>query len=157
MSLTPVDILHTQFKTALRGYNKSQVDEFLHAVGESLEMALRDKADLQRRVDNLEEEVDQVRKVKSALSDALTVAQQAADELRSTAHKQAELILQEAEHSRVKLVADVQAEAEKCRTEIALLQSTRVRFETELRAMLGGYTEWLDRRGEKDLAVSEVA
>lgn len=157
MSLTPVDILHTQFKTALRGYNKNQVDEFLRTVGESLEMALRDKADMQRRIDALEEEVDQVRKVKSALSDALTVAQQTADELKSTAHKQAELILQEAEHSRVKLVADVQSEAEKCRTEIALLQATRVRFETELRSMLAGYTEWLDRRGKEELVCSEVA
>lgn len=157
MSLTPVDILHTQFKTALRGYNKTQVDEFLRTVSESLEAALRDKVDMQRRIDSLEEEVDQVRKVKSALSDALTVAQQTADELRSTAHKQAELILKEAEHSRVRLVADVQAEAEKCRTEISLLQATRVRFETELRSMLAGYTEWLDRQGKEELACSEVA
>lgn len=157
MSLTPVDILHTQFKPALRGYNKNQVDEFLRAVGEALETALRDKAEMQRRMDSLEEEVDQVRKVKSALSDALTVAQQAADELRTTAHKQAELILQEAEYSRVKLVADVQSEAEKCRMEIALLQATRSRFETELRSMLAGYTEWLNRQGTEELVRSEVA
>ncbi len=157
MSLTPVDILHTQFKTALRGYSKPQVDEFLRSVGEALETALRDKAELQRRVDSLEDEVDQVRKVKSALSDALTIAQQTADELKSTAHRQAELILQEAEQSRVKLVADVQAEAEKCRTEIALLQATRVRFETELRSLLAGYSEWLDRRPKEELATSEVA
>ncbi len=157
MSLTPVDILHTQFKTALRGYNKAQVDQFLRDVGQALEMALREKADLQRRIDLLEEEVDQVRKVKSALSEALTVAQQTADDLRAAAHKQAELILQEAEQSRVKLVADVQAEAEKCRTEIALLQATKVRFETELRSLLSGYTEWLDRRPKDDIVCSEVA
>ena len=69
MALTPVDILHTQFKPALRGYNKNQVDEFLREVGDALETALRDKAEMQRRIDSLEEEVDQVRKIKSALSD----------------------------------------------------------------------------------------
>jgi cell division initiation protein len=157
MALTPVDILHTQFKTVIRGYNKNQVDEFLRAAGESLEAALRDKADLQHKVDALQDEVDQVRQIKTALTDALTVAQQSADELRANAHKQAELILQEAEQSRVRLVADVQAEAEKCRTEIALLQATRDRFETELRSMLAGYTEWLERRRPEELARSEVA
>ena len=157
MALTPVDILHTQFKSAIRGYSRNQVDEFLHSAGEALEAALRDKADLQRKLDALQEEVDQVRQIKSALTDALTVAQQTADDLRSSAHKQAELILQEAEQARVRLVADVQAEAEKCRTEISLLHATRDRFETELRSMLAGYSEWLDRRRPDELAESEVA
>jgi cell division initiation protein len=157
MSITPVDILHTQFKTALRGYNKSQVDEFLRSVGDSLESALKDRADLQRKVDALEDEIDQVRKMKNVLSETIAIAQKTADEVKASAHKQAELIIQEAEQSRVKLVADVQAEAEKCRTEIALLQATRVRFEAEMRALLSGYSEWLDRRPKDELTCSEVA
>ena len=157
MALTPVDILHTEFKTAIRGYNKNQVDGFLDAVGESLESALRDKADLARRTDALQEEVDQVRQIKTSLADALTVAQKSADELRATAHKHAEVILQEAELSRVKLMADVQSEAEKYRAEIALLQATRDRFETEFRAMLSSYSEWLERRTPEELSRSEVA
>ena len=157
MALTPVDILHTEFKTAIRGYNKNQVDGFLDAVGESLESALRDKADLQRRTDALQEEVDQVRQIKTALADALTVAQKSADDLRAAAHKQVEAILQEAELSRVKLTADVQCEAEKYRAEIALLEATRDRFETEFRAMLSGYSEWLERRTPEKLSRSEVA
>ena len=157
MALTPVDILHTEFKTAIRGYNKNQVDGFLDAVGESLESALRDRADLQRRTEALEEEVDQVRQIKTALTDALTVAQKSADELRATAHKQVEAILQEAELSRVKLMADVQSEAEKYRAEIALLEATRDRFETEFRAMLSSYSEWLERRAPEKMSRSEVA
>ena len=157
MALTPVDILHTEFKTAIRGYNKNQVDEFLRSAGEALEMALRGKAELQRRIDSLQEEVDQVREIKSALTEALVVAQKSADDLRSTAHRQAELILQEAEQSRIRLTADVQTEAEKRRAEIALLQATRDRFETEFRAMLSSYSEWLDRRRPEELSRSEVA
>lgn len=157
MALTPVDILHTQFKTAIRGYNKNHVDDFARAVGDSLEAALRDKAELLRKLDALQEEVDQVRQIKSALTDALTVAQQSADELRATAHKQVEVILQEAELSRVRLMTDVQSEAEKYRAEIALLEATRDRFETEFRAMLSSYSEWLERRVPEKLSRSEVA
>jgi len=157
MALTPVDILHTEFRTAFRGYNTDQVDDFVDAVAEALEAALREKADLQRRLEALEDEIDAVREMKSTLADALAVAQRNADELRANAHKQAELILQEGEQSRVKLAADVQAEAERRRAEIALLQAQRDRFETEFRAMLASYSEWLDRRGREDLVRSEVA
>lgn len=157
MSLTPVDILHTQFKSAFRGYNTEQVDDFVDAVGQALEAALKEKADLVRRIESLEEEIDEVRKIKSTLADALAVAQRNADELRANAHKQAELIIAEAEQARVKLMADVQAEAEKLRAEVSLLQAQRDRFEAEFRAMLASYTEWLDRRGRDELVRSEVA
>lgn len=157
MALTPVDILHIEFKAAFRGYNKNQVEAFTRDVGESLEAALKDKAELQRRLDALQEEVDQVRQIKSALTSALTVAQQSADDLRATAHEQAEAIIKEAELARVKLMADAQAEAEKFRAEIALLQATRDRFEAEFRSVLSGYEDWLDRRKSEKQARSEVA
>lgn len=157
MSLTPLDILHTEFKPAFRGYNTSQVDEFVEAAGHALETALKEKADLARRLELLEEEIDEVRKMKSTLADALAIAQRNADEVRANAHKQAELIITEAEQARVKLVSDAQAEAERLRAEIALLQAQRDRFEAEFRAMLAGYTEWLDRRSGGELVRSEVA
>lgn len=157
MALTPVDILHTEFKPAFRGYNKDQVDDFVDSVSDALEAALQDRADLGRRLESLEEEIDQVREMKTTLANALAIAQRNADDLRANAHKQVELILKEAEQSRVRLVADVQTEAEKCRTEIALLQAQRDRFETEFRAMLSSYGEWLERRGCGELVRSEVA
>ncbi len=157
MALTPVDILHTEFNSSLRGYNKDQVDEFVDAVGKSLELAIKEKAELGRKLDSLEEEIGQVRQMKTTLADALTLAQKNADELRANAHKQAELILMEAEQARVKLMADVQVEAEKHRAEIALLQAQRDRFETEFRAMLTGYSEWLNRRESDELVRSAVA
>lgn len=157
MALTPVDILHTEFKTTMRGYSKSQVDEFVRSAGQALESALKERAELQRKLDALQEEIDQVREMKSALSETLTVAQRSADELRSTAHRQAEMILQEAEQSRVRLTTEVQVEAERRRAEIALLQATRDRFEAEFRAMLSSYGEWLDRRQSEEKSRSEVA
>ncbi len=157
MALTPVDMLHAEFKTRLRGYNKNQVDEFIRTAAESLEAALKDRAELQRKLDALQEEVDQVRQIRATLTDALTVAQRSADDLRASAHQQAEAIIKEAEVARVQLMADAQAEAEKYRTEISLLQATRDRFEAEFRALLSGYNQWLDKREPEKSARSEVA
>ena len=57
MSITPIDILHTQFKTTFRGYSKAQVDGFVRAAGEALEGAVRERCELQRKIDQLQEDV----------------------------------------------------------------------------------------------------
>ncbi len=145
MTITPIDILHTKFKNVFRGYNKQQVDEFLQMVRESLEEALNAKAELQRRVESLEAEVRRVREIESAMTNALTLAQRTADELRTNAHRQADMILREAEQERVRMMVEAQKESEKLRSEIALLQAAKERFETEFRATLSAYIEWLDR------------
>jgi cell division initiation protein len=146
MALTPVDILHTQFKGAIRGYNKNQVDEFVRSVRESMEEIIKDKTELQRKVDTIEDELERIRKIESAMSAALTVAQQSADELKANAHRQAEAIIKEAEQGRVQMTVNAQKEIERLRSEIAMLESTRDRFESEFRTTLVGYLDWLDKR-----------
>jgi len=145
MSLTPVDILHTQFKAGVRGYNRRQVDEFVRSVREALEQALDEKAELQRRVEALQEEVERVRGIESTMTSALTLAQRSADELRTNAHRQAEMILREAEQERVRMNIEAQKESERLHSDSEVLRATRTRFECELRALLTGYLEWLDR------------
>ena len=146
MALTPVDILHTQFKPALRGYNKHHVDEFVRSVREALEGALTEKNDLQRKVEALQEELDRIRKIESTMANALTLAQKSADELKVNAHREAEMILREAEQARVRMTVEAQQEAEKLRAEIGDLQATRDRFSAEFRALLSAYQELLEKR-----------
>ncbi|MCE5200043.1 MAG: DivIVA domain-containing protein [Armatimonadota bacterium] len=157
MALTPVDIMHTEFNAAFKGYNRPQVDAFVQSVRQALEDVLKEKSDLLRKIDALQDEVDRVRKIESAMSEALTVAQKSAEEVRLNAHRQAELIVQEAEQSRVKTVAEAQQEAGKYRADIALLQATRDRFEAEFKGMLSSYMEWLQKHSSEEEARSEVA
>jgi len=146
MALTPVDILHMQFKTSFRGYDKQHVDEFVRMVREALEDALTEKSGLQHRVESLDAELERIRKIESTMAGALTLAQKSADELKINAHREAEMILREAEQERVRLAVDAQRGAEKLRGDIASLQATRDRFEAEFRATLAAYQELLGKR-----------
>lgn len=157
MSLTPIDILHIQFKNSLKGYNRAQVDDFIKSAGVSLEEALREKCELQRKIDQMQEEIDRMKSIESTMSEALTLAQKAADEIKVSAHKQAELILQEAEQARVQMNIDAQKAVERFRIDAELLEVTRDRFESEFRAMLGRYSDWLDKRKPNEMIHSEVA
>jgi|YNPNPStandDraft_1061719.scaffolds.fasta_scaffold10181_6 cell division initiation protein len=146
MALTPVDIMHTRFKTALRGYNKQHVDAFVRAAREALEQALTEKSELQRKLEALQQELDRIRKIESTMASALTIAQKSADDLRANAHRQAEMILQEAEQARVRMSIEAQRELEGVRAEIGRLQAVRDRFVAELRATLSAFQELLDSR-----------
>ncbi|MCX8052538.1 MAG: DivIVA domain-containing protein [Armatimonadetes bacterium] len=146
MAITPVDITHTRFRTSLRGYNKQDVDAFVRAVREALEEALNERSELQRKVDSLRDELERIRKIESTMSHALTIAQKSADDLRANAHRQAEMILREAEQERVRMTIDTQKEVEGLRAEIGRLQAVRDRFAAELRATVSAFQELLNRR-----------
>ena len=157
MALTPVDIIHTEFHTGFSGYRRTEVDNFVREARETIELLIQEKSDLQRANDGLRSEVDRYRKIESTLSDAISLAQKAADEAIAGAHRQAGLIVQEAEVARVRLTVDAQREAERYRAEIALLQATRDRFEAEFSALLGTYQQLMDRRRDSVEAQEEVA
>ncbi len=157
MAVTPVDIAHRKFKTAISGYNKSQVDEFVKQVQETLEEMIQDRAELNRKVTLLQDELDRMKKIETAMTEALTLAQKSADELRANAHRQAEMILSEAEQARVRMMVESQRAVEKLRAEVQILDDARLRIESELRATLKAHLEWLDNRKCPEETKAEVA
>ena len=50
MALRPLDIHNKQFSRSFRGYNETQVDEFLEQVGREFDQVLRDNAALREQV-----------------------------------------------------------------------------------------------------------
>jgi len=157
MALTPIDIVHTQFKTALKGYKKSQVDEFVKAVLVALEDSVRERTELQQTVDRLQEDTDRVREIERQLSETLRLAQKTADEVRANAHEQADVTLREAEQARVRMMVDAQKEIEKLRSELELTRAARDRFVAEFRALLTSNLEMLKEREQSDQTRIEVA
>jgi cell division initiation protein len=146
MALTPVDITHMRFKTALRGYSRQQVDAFVQSVKESLEQALTEKAELQRKLEIAQSELERIKKIESTMSSALTLAQKTADEIRANARRQAEIIIQEAEQTRVRMTIDAQREIERLRAEIGRLEAVRDRLAAELSSTLEAFKDLLEKR-----------
>jgi len=157
MSLTPVDIIHTKFGTAFGGYRKPEVESFVNDARMTIEQLIQEKSELQRVCSELQDEVKRVRAIESTLAQVLTTAQSVAEDVKANAYKQAETILQEAEVARIRMTIEAQQSAEKRRSEIGLLESTRDRFECELRGMVTGYLEMLDRMKPQENSEVDVA
>jgi cell division initiation protein len=103
--ITPVDIQHKTFKKALQGYDRTDVDQFLDDVIEQLEDDAHQRAALQAEIADLKERISHFKAMEESLQNTLILAQRTADETKASAHKEADLIREQARVAADKEVA----------------------------------------------------
>lgn len=96
MKLTPVDIQHKQFKKALQGYSREEVDAYLDDIIETMEADIEERTKLESRIGELQEKLAHFKAMESSLQSTLILAQRTADEVKASAHKEVDLIKQSA-------------------------------------------------------------
>ena len=94
--ITPVDIQHKSFKKALQGYDRADVAIFLDEIIESLEDEAQQRAALEAEISDLKERVSHFKAMEESLQNTLVLAQRTADEVKASAHKEADLIREQA-------------------------------------------------------------
>jgi cell division initiation protein len=116
MPLTPVEIRHQQLRRAFpRGYRRADVDRLLNEIADSFEDVWRERADLADQLDELEADAAKHRELETLLRSTLVSAERAAQEMKTQARRESDLIVQEA-HAEGRRVAR-EAVAEKRRLE----------------------------------------
>jgi cell division initiation protein len=136
VSLTPVELRHAQIPRRPLGYSRGVVDDLLQRIAASFEDVWRDRADLRDEVERLESEVARYRELDVLLRNSLVSAERAADELRTQAGKEADVILEEARVRAREVISSAEADRDRVRAEIRRLRS----LESEMRA---GYRAFL--------------
>ncbi len=94
--ITPIDIQHKTFKKALQGYDRAEVDLFLDEIIETLEDDAQQNAALMAEVADLRERISHFKAMEDSLQNTLILAQRTADEVKASAHKEADLIREQA-------------------------------------------------------------
>ncbi|MFS1664563.1 DivIVA domain-containing protein [Streptococcus sp. zg-JUN1979] len=89
MVLTALDIKDKTFKSAFRGYNEEEVDEFLDIVVEEYESLTRTNRDLESKIKALEEKVAYFDEMKESLSQSVILAQETAEKVKKSANDEA--------------------------------------------------------------------
>ena len=97
MRISPMDMRQQRFKTAMRGYDRTEVVAFLTEAADDYEHALREidrlRADLMRMEALLAEHRDR----ENNLRDTLLTANRLSEELKDSAQTEAKLIVREAQ------------------------------------------------------------
>ena len=136
MSLTPVEIRHVKLGKRPLGYERKAVDRLLEDVTRSFEVVWRERADVRDEIERLEGELARYKELEVLLRNSLVAAERAADEVRTQARREGDVILEEARVRAREIAGDASDERERVKAEIRRLRS----LEAEVRA---GYRAFL--------------
>jgi cell division initiation protein len=152
LELTPVDIRHKEFSTALAGYKKEEVRNFLEMIAAQLEdmqsvatQALRERPSMPERVEKVER-IEPPRPAKEdpkedLISRTLILAEQTKDEIIFNARKQAETILNTAELQAKKTIEEARHYLNVLEHQYVNLKEQKkqflMHFRSELETLLG--------------------
>jgi cell division initiation protein len=111
MGITPMEINNKEFKRGFRGYDIDDVDDFLEQVVEDYEKLYKENTALREKLNSLTEKIDHYSKIEATLQNTMLMAQGAADQAKTNAQKEAELIIKNANDTAQKIIDQAHTEA----------------------------------------------
>jgi cell division initiation protein len=157
MSLTPVEIRHVKLGRRLFGYDRRATDRLLADVVTSFEQVWRERADLRDAFEDLESELAHQREIEGALRKTLISAERMADDVRSQARREAEVIVAEARAIARDAVSGAETERERIQAEIRRLRTLEVEVRADYRAFLVSALDRLEGDTEERRASDQAA
>ena len=143
-SVSPLDLRQTRFQSAIRGYDRTEVRNFLQEAAESYEEAVRENERLRQEIARLESMLRQYRQLEGTLNTTLVSAQKVAEDMRANAAEESARIVREAEGRAELITLGAQAHIEDVQREIDGLKLKRREAETHLESMISALHSTLD-------------
>lgn len=143
MSITALDIHNKEFRTVLRGYDRNEVDEFLDQVIKDMELLMRENAEYKEKATSLADKLEHYHNLEQTLHNALVVAQETAEEVKSAAKREAQLIAKEAELKAERMVDEAIAKVRRMTSEVDDLRKQAEVFRARLSSLLKAQMEML--------------
>lgn len=148
--MTPLEIQKREFSRRWKGLDPVEVQTFLTDVAEDMELLARENADLETRLRSLEQENDEHRERERILKQTLLSAQQASEDIRNAARREAELVVREAHDSSERLTHSALQRSAEIEKAIHELKIQRANFRLQLEKSVELFQQVLDFDREED-------
>ncbi|WP_156290414.1 DivIVA domain-containing protein [Oceanobacillus salinisoli] len=156
MPLTPLDIHNKEFTKSFRGYDEDEVNEFLDQVIKDYEMVIRDKKDMQEQLNQLNEKLGHFTNIEETLNKSILVAQETAEEVKSSATKESKLIIKEAEKNADRIINEALSKSRRISIEVEELKKQAKVFRTRLKMLVEAQLEMIETDDWEDLFDTEM-
>ena len=157
-----------KFNRTLRGYDPDEVNQFLDQVISKVEnmiaelkekdrqIALRDEkiAQLTKMVNStghMRDKLAQYERIEATLNRAIVMAQKTSDQIKSNAHKESEIILEDAKKNASRIVNESLLKAEKTEMEANMLRRNVSIYKRKLKNIIEAQLELVDDNEKVEL------
>ena len=154
--LTSLDVVNQSFKKVIRGYDSTEVDDFLDAVAETIQTYAQRTKDLERDLSANETKLAEYEKMKNVLHEALIMAQKSADDRIKSARDHASKIISDAEVKAEEIRSANEEERKRFLSDISSIKDIRDLYSLEFKEMLSKFACMLDEVSA-DTEVSDAA
>ncbi len=142
--VTPIEIQNKTFKSGGLGYDKRDVDNFMHEILNSYEELYRQNVELKDRVSVLNEGIQYYKTIEKTLQKALVLAEKTAEETRNNAAKEAKRIEKEATVKANIMLADAKNELEVLHQQTVTLIQQYEKYKIQFRNLAHAQIEMLE-------------
>ena len=152
--------MNTDSKT-FRNYSPEEVDRFLEQIivqvekmiednkAKNKELALKDAkieelTNIVKNTAHIQDKLAQYERMESTLKSAIIMAQRTSDQIKSTAHRESEIILEDAKRNASRIINESLLKAEKADMEAEMLKRNVNIFKRKLRGIIEAQLEMVD-------------
>jgi cell division initiation protein len=136
MRISPLDLRQQRFRTALRGYDRTEVVAFLTEAADDYEHALREIDRMRSDLARMEALLGEHRDREANLRNTMLTAQRLADEIKESAQNEAKLVVREAQGRADLLIQKAQGRLDEIDRDINELRLRRRDVEGSLEASI---------------------
>ena len=135
---------------SLKGYNVSEVDDFLDELTVEYEKLYKENAELKTKIENNQKDLDHYRTVEHTLQNTLVMAQTTAEDIKKMAQGQADQIIQNAQLTARKHTEDLSRQEFELRVKIEEMKKKFDIYKAKMEALLISQLELLKDDGNDD-------
>jgi len=144
VNISPLDIRKHEFKKSIRGFDVDEVMAFLDLVSMDFENLIRDNSQLKDRTASLDSQLKKYHDIESTLRETLLSAQRAREDTITTAKKQADVIIREAEVKASSISDEGRRDLDHLRRVITELRMLKDNYVIKLKSLVNTQLEMVE-------------
>jgi cell division initiation protein len=154
--MQPIDIQKSRFAQRLRGYDTTEVENFLSLVSEEVAQKLAEIERLERDNRALRERIATAEAREQQLHETILRGKRVSDDMIQTSQREAQLLIKEAEISAEKLVMQAAERAAEVENRIHELRARRKELQLKLKGTLELFQQILEAEMEDERTAATV-
>ncbi len=141
-----------KFDTVFRGYDKYQVQRFLDDVIKNYEALLNKSKKTEEENKKLIEQIAYYQRIEETMNRAIYNAENAGDQIKSTARKEAETLITQARHNANRIINDALLKAERAQNHADQLKRNTNILKRRLRQIIENQLEVIEEIDSVDFS-----
>jgi cell division initiation protein len=141
--ITPVELQSKNFKSGI-GYDKKDVDNFVSELQKNYETMYKENMELNDKINTLNEGINYYKSIEKTLQKALLLAEQAAEDTKEAARKQAKAIEEEASGKASLLISESYKEVLQLKQQTIKLVQQYEAYKTQFKHLAAAQAEMLE-------------